>query len=122
MSRVCHFEIPTDDPERCIAFFSQAFGWEITKWDGPVEYWLVSTGDESEPGIHGGLMRRQDASETVMNTIAVESVDASIERITAAGGAIVLPKTAIPGVGWMAYFRDPDGHIHGIMSQDPSAA
>jgi predicted enzyme related to lactoylglutathione lyase len=34
----------------------------------------------------------------------------------------VLPKMAVPGVGWMAYCKDPEGHIFGIMQPDAAAA
>ena len=34
MSRVIHFELPADDPERAIAFYEQAFGWNFEKWTG----------------------------------------------------------------------------------------
>lgn len=37
MSRVIHFEIPADDPERSISFYEKVFGWRIEKWDGPIE-------------------------------------------------------------------------------------
>ena len=59
MARVVHFEIHADDPERAIDFYESALGWEFTKWDGPGEYWLIKTGSQDEPGINGGLMRRQ---------------------------------------------------------------
>ena len=29
--------------------------------------------------------------------------------------------TAIPGVGWLAYCKDTEGHIFGMMQNDPSA-
>ena len=38
MPRVVHFEIRADNPERAVKFYSEIFGWEIQKWDGPVEY------------------------------------------------------------------------------------
>ncbi len=38
-----------------------------------------------------------------------------------AGAECALPKMAIPGVGWLAYYKDPDGHIFGIMQNDPGA-
>jgi predicted enzyme related to lactoylglutathione lyase len=28
----------------------------------------------------------------------------------------------IPGVGWLAYFKDLDGHIFGVMQIDAGAA
>jgi predicted enzyme related to lactoylglutathione lyase len=50
MNRPVHFEIHAEDPERAASFYSELFGWKITKWDGPVDYWLVSTGSDT-PGI-----------------------------------------------------------------------
>ena len=82
MPRVIHFEIPTDDPERAAKFYRNVFGWEIQKWDGPVEYWLVTTGDEDQPGINGGLMRRPAGERaSAVNTIDVTSVDDFVVRI-----------------------------------------
>jgi predicted enzyme related to lactoylglutathione lyase len=52
----------------------------------------------------------------------VASVDESLQDIEKAGGVCVLPKMAVPGVGWMAYCKDPDGHIFGIMQPDSAAA
>ena len=34
---------------------------------------------------------------------------------------MVVPKTAIPTVGYYAYFTDLDGNIMGIMSEDKNA-
>ena len=62
MPRVTHFEVHADDPERAAKFYRDAFGWKIDKWEGPVDYWLVTTGTEDEPGIDGGLVVRTDPS------------------------------------------------------------
>jgi hypothetical protein len=121
MSRVVHFEIPADSPERAIQFYKAAFGWTFTKWDGPEEYWLVGTGNSSEMGIDGGLMLRSRPDQSVVNTIGVESVDESAKAIVKAGGTIIMPKTAIAGVGYLAYFRDPEGNTFGVMHSDPTA-
>ena len=59
MPRVTHFEIPADDPERAADFYRKVFGWEIKKWDGPVDYWLVTTGSADEPGIDGGIAKAE---------------------------------------------------------------
>lgn len=55
MSRVIHFEIPADNPERAAEFDGAIFGWTFRKWDGPMPYWLVTTGAEGERGLDGGL-------------------------------------------------------------------
>ena len=121
MSRVVHFELPADDPERAIAFYENAFGWKFNKWEGPMEYWLISTGPESEPGIDGGLARRSDPATGTENTIDVASVDEAVTRIEANGGKVLRPKSAVPGVGWLAYCQDTEGNTFGIMQDDPDA-
>ena len=40
MSKVIHFEIPADNPERAIKFYEDVFGWEIEKWELG-DYWLI---------------------------------------------------------------------------------
>jgi predicted enzyme related to lactoylglutathione lyase len=120
MPRVVHFEIPADEPERAAKFYETVFGWKIKKWEGPVEYWLVTTGEAPEPGIDGGIMRRGEQNTTV-NTVSVASVDVFVEKITAAGGKVAAPKMAVPGVGWFAYCSDTEGNVFGIMQDDPSA-
>ena len=58
MPRVIHFEIPADNPDRAVRFYSDVFGWQFNKWEGPVEYWLITTGADGQPGINGGMLRR----------------------------------------------------------------
>ncbi len=120
MPRVVHFEVPADNPERAIQFYSDVFGWKFQKWEGPMEYWLVQTGEEQR-GIDGGLMRREHPGAPVVNTIEVASVDEFVRHIELKGGKIVVPKMPIPGVGYLAYFHDPEGNMFGIMQPDPAA-
>lgn len=122
MPRVVHFDIPAEDAARAKAFYEKALGWTITRWDGPMEYWLVSTGSDEEPGIDGGLMTRSTPDEVVVNTVAVDDVDVYVERVLAAGGSLVMPRRAIPGVGWLAYVRDTEGNVFGLMSSDTTAS
>ena len=116
-----HFEIPAEDPQRAIAFYSNVFGWKFSKWDGPMDYWVISTGQAPEPGIDGGLMPRRDPNQPCVNTIGVANVDDAVASVLSHGGSIALPKMAIPGVGWLAYGKDTEGHIFGMMQADPSA-
>ena len=122
MPRPVHFEIPSDNPQRAIDFYSKLFGWKFSKWEGPMDYWLISTGDPGEPGINGGLLQRHDPNQPCVNTIGVTNLDESVATVTQMGGAIALPKMPVPGVGWLAYCKDPDGHIFGMMQPDTAAA
>ena len=121
MPRPVHFEIPADQPERAIGFYQKVFGWTFQKWDGPMEYWMIGTGDPSEPGINGGLMRRQNPGQPCVNTVGVADLDATLATVLSSGGECALPKMPIPGVGWLAYCKDTEGHIFGIMQNDPNA-
>src|SRR5262249_49604966 len=119
--RVIHFEIPVENPEKSIPFYSDLFGWKIDKWGGPgMDYWLITTGPKQEEGINGGMMKR-NPGQPVANTIQVDSVDEMCRKIEAKGGVICVPKMVIPGVGYLAYFQDPDGNIFGIMHPDLNA-
>jgi len=122
MPRVIHFELTADDPERATQFYSKVFGWQIQKWEGPQDYWLITTGEVGTPGIDGAMMRRGDFSAPVVNTIDVPSVDEFVAKITANGGSVVAPKMPIPGIGYFAYCKDTEGNMFGVMQSDPSAA
>jgi len=122
MSRVIHFELAADDPERAVRFYSKVFGWKLNKWDGPEDYWLATTGDSSEPGIDGAIMRRDPQRPPVVNTIGVESLDDSVAKVAANGGTVLESKMPIPGVGYFAYCLDSEGNPFGLMQSDPSVA
>jgi len=119
-NRVVHFEIPCDNPQKVMKFFGDVFGWTFQQF-GDMEYWTVITGDEKLPGINGGLMKKQNPGQPAANSIDVVNLDECVKKVTSSGGEIVVPKMAIPSVGRLAYFKDPDGNIHGIYLNDPSA-
>ena len=127
MSRVVHFEIHAREPERAIEFYRGIFGWEFTSFGGPAEYGLIKTGPSEEPGIDGGLIRRRgeidgQAVIAYVCTIDVESLDETLAAVIAQGGTLALPRMPIPGVGWLAYAKDTEGNIFGMMQSDPQAA
>ena len=131
MSRAVHFEIQASNPQALIDFYSGLFGWSFNKWDGG-EYWMVHTGPEEQPGINGGLLPRRGPAPAEMAavnafviTVDVENIDAMIAAATGLGGAgghLAVPKMAVPGIGWLAYVKDPDGNIFGMMQADIDAA
>ncbi|HYV35406.1 MAG TPA: hypothetical protein VE988_06865, partial [Gemmataceae bacterium] len=76
--------------------------------------------------INGGMVKRQgviDGTAVIayVCTVDVASVDATVQKITSLGGTIALPKMPIPGIGWLAYGKDTEGNIFGVMQSDPAA-
>ncbi|MFN3651900.1 MAG: VOC family protein [Armatimonadota bacterium] len=127
MARVVHFEIHVDDPERAMKFYGDTLGWQFSRYGGVGDYWLIRTGPPEQPGIDGGLMPRQcpldgTAITAFVCTVDVENLDASVEKAVANGGEIALPKMPIPGIGWLAYVKDTESNIFGMMQMDRTAA
>ena len=101
--------------------------WSFTKWEGS-EYWLIDTGPADQPGINGGLLPRPSdapaetqAVNAFVCTAEVTSLDETLAKATGLGASIVFPKNPVPGVGWLAYIKDPDGNIVGLLEPDETA-
>jgi predicted enzyme related to lactoylglutathione lyase len=127
MSRVVHFEIQASQPQRLIEFYSALLDWKFEQW-GTTPYWLIETGTADAPGINGGLLPRRGAPPAAgqgvnafVCTAEVESLDATLAKSLSLGGVVAVPKMPIPGVGWLAYIKDPDGNILGLMQSDAKA-
>jgi predicted enzyme related to lactoylglutathione lyase len=128
MPRPIHFEIHAENPQRAIEFYTRLFGWQFSQW-GTEPYWLVKTGEQGTPGIDGGLMPRRGPAPEAMAavnafvcTVDVADLDAMVQKLTASGGTVALPKMPVPTVGWLAYGKDTEGNLFGMMQMDAKAA
>ena len=125
MNRVVHFEIATKDLGRAAKFYKDIFGWKIEKVKmGAGDYWMIDTGKE-KIGINGGITKGSPVYEQPLAyicTIDVKNIDEFLKKIKSMGGEIIKPKMAIPKVGWLAYAKDTEGNIFGIMEADKKAA
>jgi uncharacterized protein len=121
MARVVHFELPSSDLEASRKFYETVLGWKFMKYPGPVDYWLISTGDSGEPGINGGLGGAANEIKGTVNTVGVGDIDEVLKKVLANGGEIIMPKDEIPGVGLLAYVRDPGGVVFGIIQPFPDS-
>ncbi len=128
MSRVVHFEIHASDPEALIDFYTALLDWSFVKQEA-MDYWLIETGPAEQPGINGGLVRRpvagpaeSQAVNAFVCTVQVDSVDDTLATNDRLGGVVALPKMPVPGVGWLAYVKDPDGNVVGLLQPDVAAA
>ena len=133
MPTIVHFEIPADDVERAKRFYNNLFGWKMEKWPGGnsgnnnssnMEYWIISTTDDKEnkASIGGGIMKRQDPQQQqITNFIDVKSVDEYSSKIERLGGKVVVPKMAVPNMGYFAVCHDTENNRFGIWESDESA-
>jgi predicted enzyme related to lactoylglutathione lyase len=109
---VIHAEIRSADPDATRAFFGELFGWTYSDGAFP-GYSFVDTGVEGAiPTAIGPLQGGPDA---VLFFIAVEDVEATLERAEALGGTIVQPAQNVPGVTF-GVFADAQGHVVGVAA------
>jgi predicted enzyme related to lactoylglutathione lyase len=107
MDKVVHFEIPFDDKQRAMKFYQECFGCTVAVDDAQMP---------KEPGaINGGLFQRPAEAPAPTIYVGVASVEASLAKVTAAGGRIVTPRTPIPGMGAYARVADTEGNVIGLF-------
>lgn len=119
MPRPVHFELPVEDQSRAAAFYEKVFAWDIQQWEG-APYWLITSGPDTEPGINGALGVRSEELSVPVFVIGVPDIEAAMTTVEQAGGTVVVSKNPIPGVGYSAYFDDPEGNRMGLFESDES--
>jgi predicted enzyme related to lactoylglutathione lyase len=118
--RVVHFEVPYDDADRARAFYGDVFGWQIQPIP-EMRYDIVSTGPvtdqgmPTEPGyVGGGMTQRGELVSRPVITIAVDDIDATLQKVSAGGGSAVGEKIQVGDMGYAAYFNDSEGNLMGL--------
>jgi uncharacterized protein len=120
MPRVVHFEIPAIDPKIVADFYTKVFDWKIEKWKNE-DYWLVMTGDRKDPGIDGAIYPVNEMMNMMVNTISVDDLDGFMDKIKENGGEMITEPKDYPEVGRIAYFKDPEENVFGVMQFFPGA-
>jgi len=127
MNRVVHFEIHATDLNKMQKFYEEVFGWKIQDL-GPQmgNYRMVTTGEDKPgtqwTGINGGITPRQgpgpsggEPVNAYVCTVEVENIDETLKKIEELGGTVATDKMDVPGVGILAYRKDPEGNIFGVL-------
>ena len=86
-----------------------------------MEYWMIRTGENNQPGINGGMARRMPGQIGMTNTIEVQSLEEYTNKIASKGGQILIPKMPISWVGYFATCMDTEGNIFGMIQMDQNA-
>lgn len=121
MPRISYLDFSADEPDRAVNFYRKVFDWQINKWDGPMEFWEIKTGESNEPGIDGGLSKRERIGEWITPFINIKSIEQYISKIESNGGKIIQPKTAIPTIGYTLLFKDTESNTIGLFEENKQA-
>jgi predicted enzyme related to lactoylglutathione lyase len=86
-----------------------------------MEYYNISTAHEDgSEGVSGGMGKRRQ-SEQITNYIGVPSVEEYLSRVLELGGQVIMPKTPVPGFGYLAMCLDTEGNSFGLWETDEHA-
>jgi len=127
---VVHFEMPYEDRQRLVKFYSEALGWQMSDTGEEMgHYVLASTAETDEnqmvktPGtINGGFYPKQALPEGVPAitslVISVADVRAAMADVTKAGGTVLGEPMPIPGIGQYVSFTDTEGNRVSLLQPD----
>ncbi|MBK8955367.1 MAG: VOC family protein [Saprospiraceae bacterium] len=125
-TKLTHFAIHIDDMERAKNFYGEVFNWGFNAY-GQSDFMQIQSNKSDTGEIVGALQSRiyapvPDKIIGLECTFNVEDIDDTIERVKSYGGKMLMPKTVIPNVGWIAKFLDTEGNLICAMQYDSKAS
>lgn len=82
-----------------------------------MDYWVINTGES----MGGGLMKRQTPEHRITDYFDVASLLESSAKVEKLGGKLLIPKMAVPGMGYFSLCMDTEGNVFGLWEADPQA-
>ncbi len=115
------FEIPASNFERAITFYEAVFQVSLNRQKmGGGDLAVFPGSDSSVNGAvvsEAGYVPALNGAVVYLNT--GDEMTPFLDRVTANGGSIIVPKTALPpGMGHFAHFGDTEGNRVGLFSQN----
>jgi predicted enzyme related to lactoylglutathione lyase len=113
-------ELATRDPDVAQEFWSVLLGWEFERIDAAsIDYWTIRNAGHTNGGMRRiGAESPPDVPPHWLVYFAVDSIDATAETATGAGGAIILAKTPAGGDNKFAVLSDPAGAVFGLVEAE----
>lgn len=124
MSEHGHFywnELMARDVEAAKAFYGSALDWTFSGMDMPGgTYWLAMQGEKPVGGIFQMVGPEFDGvPDHWMSYLAVDDIDARLDKAVAAGATLMRPAFDVEGVGRIGILKDPGGAVMGWMTPAP---
>lgn len=111
------FEIPVTDMDRALAFYNKILAAQMTSME---TMGMVYASLPHEEGVGGGLVKADGYVPSQQGVVVYlnggDDLDVVLQRVDAAGGKVLMPKTSIGENGFMAFFQDSEGNRIGIHS------
>lgn len=108
-----YFEIPVNDMDRAIRFYSQVFDIEFTKEEIHGCEMAFFPFSEEEKGVSGSLAKGEiykPSVEGCLIYLSTDNIDKTMAKALKAGANELFPKTLVPNIGFSAEFKDCEGN------------
>lgn len=108
------YELLTTDPKAAEAFYGKVFGWRLDPGKASdIPYTHINVGDRPIGGIMAlpDELKAHGVPPNWSGYVGVDDVDASVQKVVAAGGKVQRPADDIPNVGRFAVVADPAGAV-----------
>jgi uncharacterized protein len=113
---LAHFAFNADDPAVSRAFYERLFGWSF---ENPYPaFFRTSSAGTAIGAVQGRRALLDVPTNGPEVTFAVDDLTAALSVVEAGGGSVLMPATAIDGVGELAFVTDPGGNLLGLMRFD----
>jgi hypothetical protein len=133
MNPVVHFEMPAEDKDRMVNFYTNVFGWSAQRLGPEMGNYIIVQTTETEkngfpknPGIiNGGFFEKTKDNVHPSVVIAVDDIHASMKSVEAAGGKVLGGSFKagepddIPGVGLYCAIIDTEGNRISMLQPNP---
>jgi len=121
MPTIVHFDVPAEDIERAKKFYSTLLGWKFESFP-EMQYNLITTTNlDGTPGVGGGMGKRMEPSQRMMNYFGVSSIESAMKQVKSLGGKILTDKMAVPRMGYLVNCVDTEGNLFGLWEEDTKA-
>ena len=121
---VVHFEMPYENRDRLVGFYSKVFGWQMNALGPEMGSYVTASTAETDanrmvktPGtINGGFYpKKPDGPQHPSVVVAVDDIKVAMKNVTAGGGKVLSEPIEIPGIGLYVPFTDSEGNLVSML-------
>jgi predicted enzyme related to lactoylglutathione lyase len=116
-ARVVHIDVPAQNADRAQGFYEGLLGWQLAQVMPEQDYRMADLGEGQ-----GAAIFPSDSAGSGLNIyFGADDIDASLAQVRELGGEAE-EKMPVPGMGWFAACKDPEGNAFSFWQTDSSAS
>ncbi|RPI39113.1 MAG: VOC family protein [Methanoregulaceae archaeon] len=121
MSAIVHSDVPAEVTERAKKFYAALLGWKFQAFPKMECNLITTTNLDGTPGVGGGMGKRMEPSQRMMNYFGVLLIDDAMKQVSILGGKVISEKIAVFGMGFLANCMDTKGNPFGLREENTQA-